>query len=249
MDDKLASIYRKAAEDSVSEFELEKEELAWMKSTRNTCKSDECISAAYTLRIAQLNDVNTESVEIPPSELIPEKSQKPSKPTALETTTLDSSGLKTQTVIAEGVGSNVESAAQNAAENALKQVVGTFIDAQKQLDKHFEISNGIRNETKTISTNIKEYSQGTIKGFKLIDSQQDGALIRVNAEVLVRIDDFHAYINKLAEGEVAVDQGLFVKMATEKKQQSNLSSILFDNVIAPVTKGSVIVDPEIRTID
>jgi len=35
-------------------------------------------------------------------------------------------GMKTQTIMADGVGSDVESASQNAAENALMQVVGTF---------------------------------------------------------------------------------------------------------------------------
>lgn len=152
----------------------------------------------------------------------------------------DSSGLKSQNIIAEGVGSTVESAAQNAAENALKQVVGTFIDAKKQLDKHTEISNGIRNETKNIKTNIKEYSQGTIKGFKVIDSKVESSLTRVTAEVVVRIDDFHAYIRKLAEAEVAVDEGLFVKMKTEQKQQTNQADLLYDNVISPIVSGEVV---------
>ena len=40
-------------------------------------------------------------------------------------------------IVTIGIGSNFESAIRNAAENALMQVVGTFIDAQNQLEKHF----------------------------------------------------------------------------------------------------------------
>jgi hypothetical protein len=153
---------------------------------------------------------------------------------------LASSNLKTKTIIADGVGSDIETASQNAAENALMQVVGTFIDAQKQLDKRTEIVNGIKTQTKNIDTNIKEYSQGTIKKFKVVESHQEGLLIRLTAEIEVRIDDFHAYIKKLAEGETSVDDGLFVKMKSETKQKSNQTSLLIDNIISPVINGEVI---------
>src|SRR5208282_2674611 len=55
-----------------------------------------------------------------------------------------------QSVIAQGVGKDVESAAKNAAENALVQVVGSFIDVEKQLEKKTQIANGIRAEIKNI---------------------------------------------------------------------------------------------------
>lgn len=192
----------------------------------------------------QKNDLKQEvprTIKPNVSEINTKTAQKPtSLPKLSNATVSDSNGLELKTIIVEGVGSDVESAMKNAAENALMQVVGTFIDAQKQLDKRTEIINGIRNETKNLSSSTKEYSQGTIKSFNILDSNQEGVLIRVNAKVEVRIDDFHAYIKKLAEGEVGIDKGLFVKMATEQKQQSNLSSILFNDVISPVMKGSVL---------
>lgn len=40
-----------------------------------------------------------------------------------------------RTVVAEGVGTDPQSAAQDAAQNALTNVVGSFIDANKQLEK------------------------------------------------------------------------------------------------------------------
>jgi len=115
-----------------------------------------------------------------------------------------------------------------------------FIDAQKQLNKRTEIINGIRTQTKDINTNIKEYSQGTIKEFKIIESHQEGSLTRLTAEVVVRIDDFHAYIKKLAEAETAVDEGLFVEMKSQTKQKSNQISLLADNIISPIVNGEVI---------
>ena len=71
-----------------------------------------------------------------------------------------------RTVVAEGVGSDPKSAAQDAAQNALTNVVGSFIDANKELEKRSEISNGIRNQTTQIRTDIKEYSQGAIQSFQ-----------------------------------------------------------------------------------
>ena len=44
-----------------------------------------------------------------------------------------------KTVTASGFGTTLESAAQNAAENALTQVVGSFIDAEIQIIKQKEI--------------------------------------------------------------------------------------------------------------
>ena len=242
LDDQLADIYHKALNDSSSKDGIKSQQREWIKNIRNKCATEFCISDAYTSRIAQLNEVKplSEPVEQQVNPAISQETKKEITPTQVETSATDSSGFKTQTIIAEGVGSTVESAAQNAAENALKQVVGTFIDAKKQLDKHTEIADGIRSQTKSISTNIKEYSQGTIKGFKVIDSKVESSLTRVTAEVIVRIDDFHAYIKKLAEGEVAVEEGLFVKMKTEQKQQTNQADLLYDNVISPIVNGEVV---------
>lgn len=240
LDDQLTAIYSKAFKASSAQSELKKQELDWIKTKRNICTTEDCISAAYSSRIAEFNLLDQPPLQAAPatSETQPIQSAPPLSPVV--TTTTDSSGLKLQTIKTEGVGSTVELAAQNAAQNALMQVVGSFIDVEKKLDKKTEIADGIRNETKSISTNIKDYSQGTIKGFKVLDSKQESTLIRVTAEVVVRIDDFHAYIKKLAEAEVAVDQGLFVKMKSENKQQTNQANLLFDNILSPISTGKVI---------
>ncbi|MFL6353559.1 MAG: hypothetical protein ACJ74Z_17145 [Bryobacteraceae bacterium] len=63
-----------------------------------------------------------------------------------------------KTVVAEGIGTDPQNAAQDAAQNALTNVVGSFIDANKQLEKHSEIRDGIRSQTTHIRTDVKEYS-------------------------------------------------------------------------------------------
>ena len=55
-----------------------------------------------------------------------------------------------KTVTANGFGTTLESAAQNAAENALTQVVGSFIDAETQIKQQKEIRDGVLRKTKVI---------------------------------------------------------------------------------------------------
>ncbi len=40
-----------------------------------------------------------------------------------------------ETIIANGMGTSIQDAAQNAAENALTQAVGSFIDATTMMEK------------------------------------------------------------------------------------------------------------------
>lgn len=144
-----------------------------------------------------------------------------------------------RTVIAEGVGNDAQNAAQDAAQNALTNVVGTFIDANKQLEKRSEIRDGIRSQTAQIRTDIKEYSQGSIQSFDIVEAKRDGPFFRVTAKVGVRVDDFRAYIKKLAEGETAVGGGLFAEMTTAQKQNDSLAKILSERILA-VVNGEVV---------
>ena len=144
-----------------------------------------------------------------------------------------------RTVIAEGVGSNPQNAAQDAAQNALTNVVGSFLDANKQLEKRTEIRDGIRSQTTQIKSDVKEYSQGSIQSFDIIETKPDGPLFRVTAKVGVRVAEFRAYVKKLAEGEVAVSGGLFAEMTTTQKQSESLAKILSERLLAVVTGEAV----------
>jgi len=144
-------------------------------------------------------------------------------------------------VVAQGIGSDVESAAKNAAENALTQVVGSFIDTEKQLNEMTAIVSGIRSEAKSISTTIREYSQGSIKSFELIGQpqQQDG-FVRVTARVEVRADELKAYVKKLAEGETKVGPGLFPQAQTEIDKSKSIKDVVTNGIVVPLVEGTVI---------
>lgn len=151
-------------------------------------------------------------------------------------------------VVTEGLGADVMRAAQNAAQNALTQVVGSFMDSTKILEKRSVIQDGVRAESLKIDTNIKEYSQGSIKSFELVDVSNESGLTKVTARVTVKIEDFKTYIKKVAEGSTQIDgDSLFKqssavsgKAAAEVKQNQNKKDLLFENVIQPIVDGSVI---------
>ena len=96
------------------------------------------------------------------------------------------------------------------------------------------ISEGIRDETRNITSKMREYSQGSIQNFEVLETTQDGGIVRVSAKVGVRIEDFRAYIKRAVEGDVAISKGLFAQAATEQQQKSDAGEILVDRVIDPI---------------
>ncbi len=147
-------------------------------------------------------------------------------------------------VIASGVGSTVESASRNAAENALTQVVGTFIDTEKQIAKRTEIRAGVQSLTKSIDTRMSEFSQGSIASFRTLEVEQDGGLVRVDAEVGVRISEFKAYVKKLSSDEVAIGSNVFAQVAAAERNATSAQDILLQKILMPVLSGEV---SELRT--
>ena len=84
-----------------------------------------------------------------------------------------------KTVTATGFGTTLEAAFQNAAEIALTKVVGSFIDAETQIKKQKEIRDGVISETKIIKKDVRDYSQGSIKYFEILNIQQNGSILNV----------------------------------------------------------------------
>ena len=153
--------------------------------------------------------------------------------------TYTSDGKEIQTVIAIGIGTSPQGAAQNAAENALTQVVGSFIDAETILTKKTEIRDGVVAKSKEISKKISDYSQGSIKSFEILNTSQNGSIYNVTARVDVRIDDFRAYIKELAYGSKKINTGLFSVIKTEEDNSQGKLDLLA-KVINPVINGEVI---------
>ena len=99
-----------------------------------------------------------------------------------------------KTVIATGYGSNLNEAVLNGAQDALKQVVGSFIDSETLIKKETVIDKSVINRTKNIKKDIANYSQGSIKHFKLLDTKKNGSIFVVKARADVRVEDFKEYI-------------------------------------------------------
>ena len=145
-----------------------------------------------------------------------------------------------KTVIATGYGTSIESASQNAAENALTNVVGSFLDAETILKEKTTISDGILSETTIIQENINDYSQGSIKYFEILNVQEKDSIYIVTARVDVRIDDFRAYIKKVAlQTKEISTTNLFAEMGTKKENLDNKVELL-KKIITPIHSGEVI---------
>ena len=144
-----------------------------------------------------------------------------------------------KTVTSTGFGTTLESAAQNAAENALTQVVGSFIDAETQIKKQKEIRDGVLSRTKVIKKDIRDYSQGSIKYFEILKVIESNSIFNVTARVDVRIDDFRSYIKKLASDKKEIDSGLFTSIKTDQENIENKIDLL-GKIINPLINGEVI---------
>jgi len=95
-----------------------------------------------------------------------------------------------QVVIAEGVGTNPEEALREAFRQAVRQVVGTFVDAET-LVKNDEL----------VSDKILTYSNGYITAFKKLSETERNGLARVTIQAAVKREPLAA---KLSEVNVTV---------------------------------------------
>ncbi len=164
---------------------------------------------------------------------------------------------ETMTVVSEGMGSDVESAIQNAAETALIQVVGSFIDSSKAVEKYEEIRNGVRTKTKNITVKkISEYSQGVIHSIEVLSVEkikkgETTLYFRATAKVTVRMEDFKNYIKQTVFAEKKVRKGLLSKIKIKKKQSKNLADLVAGKVLKDIISTQVmipVIDGEIEEV-
>jgi hypothetical protein len=153
------------------------------------------------------------------------------------------------TVVTDGIGKDVESATQQAAEAALTQVVGSFIDSSKMVERHKEIQDGIRTQTKKVSSKISEYSQGSIERIDVLNVEDSGGLVRVSAKVGVRIEDFRHYMEDTVLAEKAIKPGVLAQIKTTEKQQQNVDDLLRERVIEPLLTQKVMVPQIVGEIE
>jgi hypothetical protein len=128
------------------------------------------------------------------------------------------------------------------------QLVGSFVETRKSIEKRAEIRNAVKTQTKTISSRTSEFSQGSVEKINVLDSAQDGDFVRVTAEVTVRLEEFKAYITRTALAETSVQQGLFSKVQVQKEQSENLGEIVVDRLMMEIFNLEVI-QLEVEAVD
>ena len=156
---------------------------------------------------------------------------------------------ETATVITEGLGKDIERAVQMAAEAALTQVVGSFIDSDKLIEKRKEIKDGIKTQTKSISSKLSEYSQGSIERLDVIEVEEEDGLTRVTAKVTVRIEDFKHYITETVLAEKKIKKGLLGKLKVKEKQAGDVADLLIDKVFNPLLDFQVMIPKIVGEIE
>ena len=156
---------------------------------------------------------------------------------------------ETATVITEGLGKDIERAVQMAAEAALTQVVGSFIDSDKLIEKRKEIKDGIKTQTKSISSKLSEYSQGSIERLDVIEVEEKDGLTRVTAKVTVRIEDFKHYITETVLAEKKIKKGLLGKLKVKEKQAGGVADLLIDKVFNPLLDFQVVIPKIVGEIE
>ena len=156
---------------------------------------------------------------------------------------------ETATVITEGLGKDIERAVQMAAEAALTQVVGSFIDSDKLIEKRKEIKGLIKTQTKSISSKLSEYSQGSIERLDVIEVEEEDGLTRVTAKVTVRIEDFKHYITETVLAEKKIKKGLLGKLKAKEKQAGGVADLLIDKVFNPLLDFQVVIPKIVGEIE
>ncbi len=143
------------------------------------------------------------------------------------------------TVVVNGKGRTIDDAMQDAAVNALTQVAGSFMDSETLLRNKSEIKEGVLSKSKVINKNMRDYSQGSIKSFEVIQIKKDGSFYDVKAKVDVRREEFETYVKKVASGSKKLKKGLFAQLATEN-QESESKVGFFKKVVSPINEAEVI---------
>ena len=153
---------------------------------------------------------------------------------------LIASNKNVKTVITKGFGSSVDEASQNALKNALKQVVGSFIDSETLFSKKKAINNGIVELTKTIKKDTQDYSQGSIKYFEILKTEERNGIFIVEAKVEVLQGEFSRFIKKFAFAESSFPGAEFSSIIeTNLNNKKSKAELISNKVIQPLTEGTV----------
>ena len=143
-----------------------------------------------------------------------------------------------KTIEMRGIGFKIKDAIQDAAVKALQEVAGSFIDSETLYKNKSNIRDGIESEIEVFSEKIRDYSQGSIKSYKVLNTKKVGDQYEVNVRFEIRLEEFETYIKKLGFGSKKIKKGLFAKLATETKESDSKVGF-FKKVVNPINLGEV----------
>jgi|GEM_PF-5594642 len=146
----------------------------------------------------------------------------------------------TKKVVSQGVGASLDSALQNAAEQALMQVVGTYIDTETLISKRTEIKDGLKLESKNINSELLEFSNGTIKNLEVLEVSNENGIHRVQAVVDVRVEDLTILIEPFTAAKTNISKGLFAGIKENKEQDQDKLRLINKKIIEPLLSGKFI---------
>ena len=135
---------------------------------------------------------------------------------------------KVETVIVEGLGVSIESARENAAKNALGQVVGMYT-----------VSDSVVKNRKLIKDEVLSYSNGFISKYLQLSSREESGLYIVEAKISVEIGKLTQALGKLNIALKNVSNTGFKLRAKQDFSSIKDFKKMFDKiVIEPVLNSS-----------
>ncbi len=145
---------------------------------------------------------------------------------------------KLKTIEMKGTGFIIKDAIQDAAVKALQDVAGSFIDSETLFKNKSNIRDGIESEIEVYSEKIRDYSQGSIKSYKVLSTKKVADQYEVNVRFEIRLEEFETYIKKLGFGSKKIKKGLFATLATETKESDSKVGF-FKKVVNPINLAEV----------
>ena len=137
-----------------------------------------------------------------------------------------------------GIGFQIKEAIQDAAVKALQEVAGSLVDAETFYENKTTIRDGIENDFEIYSEKIRDYSQGSIKSYKVLSSKRIGDQFEAKVRFEIRLEEFETYMKELGYGSKKIKKGLFAKLATETKESDSKVGF-FKKVVIPINLAEV----------
>ena len=137
-----------------------------------------------------------------------------------------------------GIGFQIKEAIQDAAVKALQEVAGSLVDAETFYENKTTIRDGIENDFEIYSEKIRDYSQGSIKSYKVLSSKRIGDQFEAKVRFEIRLEEFETYMKELGYGSKKIKKGLFAKLATETKESDSKVGF-FKKVVNPINLAEV----------